>query len=756
MGRVTQAIERSLSRERDRIVILVILYFIVAGFVLSHPHSLERPTIPDEKAYYGWAFIYLNGSLDMPVQDWFGVKADKDMLIDVTGPHAIDISAKVADLNGTGKNDDVTVKVTRYDSGRITPAASATVTVQVSQSKTLQKATDANGEVSFTDLPKGFMLIEASQRLMGFTLKQVIVFSSPEGLAYQGLIEVAGYEKSGNSFKVTFLGKDILSDPIHGANASVMSVPNGPTKWGKSTQDGLFNATLQPGTYHVSYRKPQQQGGEPLFATIVTVDGKPRVVNHWPPGYSFILAGMITLRLQEATALVLMVFGSLAIYVLVRRLFDPMSAFFATGVYMTAGIAIAIVWTSGMADYASLTFVCTGTAAFVESIYAHHQEKLGKWLALGLLSGLLFAGAVWMRYSTATMLIVPLALLVILFILDLKERPKFDASLRPSEVSLKRYGQAYTSLRLRTVQSLPFILGLVILAAPLAWYNYHYFNSPFNSGYSYGSQIAVTTSDGGTNASVQENNYFSNFNPSSSISTLDERLKLLPLVMACALAVPILLVVRRRDMLVWWGFLCFGANFFLYLFVPWVAAWGDVTRSLEDMRYFLPALMGAAMLCGIGLSVLYGGKKSATLVIFFIVMLAGFASAGVMIDLQNARQRPQAPGPGQQQQQDTHKLVTIATLIWNPSKYNTTLVKLENATFVQWVNSATFLVSDVSTAVRCAVRLDGYSPPQLNASDRLTIKGLFIWNDLNQNGIGDEKELTISVKGGTLDGIWKT
>jgi len=752
MGRVTDAIEKSLSRERDRILMLVVLYFVVAGFVLSHPHSFESPTVPDEKAYFGWAMLYLNGTIDMPVQDWFGIKADKDLLVDANGPHAIDISATVADLNGTGKKDDVTVLVKRYDSGRVTPAANATVTLQLSTGKTISRTSDPNGEVSFTNLPKGFVVIEASYKLFGFTLKQSIIFSSPDGLAYQGLMDVAGSERVGSSYKVTFLGKDILSDPITRANVSVLTVPQGKTYSGISSQDGMFEVTLAPGTYHASFRKPPARGESP-FATIVMVDGKPRVVSHWPPGYSFLLAGMIALRIVDATALIMMAIGSVSIYFLVRRLLDPMSAFFATCVYMTAGIAIAIVWTSGMADYASLTFACAGTTAFVESVYAHHLKKRGKWLALGVASGLLFAFAVWTRYSTATMLAAPLAFLIFLLIVDMKEHPKGDGS---SEASLARWRKFGNVMKLRTFQSLPFVLGLVLLLVPLFMYNMHYFNGPFNSGYSYGSQMVVTSSDGGTNASVQENNYFSNFNPAIAMDTVDERLKLLPLIMAPVLAVPVMLVARRRDLLVWFGFVAFGANFFLYLFVPWVAAWGDLTRSLEDMRYFLPALVGAAMLCGLGLSTLYGGKKSAALAVLLILMLAGFASAGVMIDLQNARQRPQAPGPGGPPAQDTHKLLRIIDLQYAPSKFNGTLVEVRNASFIRYVNSATFLISDLSTNVTCAIRLDGYTPPALVQNDKLTVKGLFTWNDLNHDGLGEDKELTISVKGGTKDGVWKT
>jgi len=751
MGRLTGLIERSLDRERDRVILLVILYFVVAGFVLSHPHSFASPTVPDEKAYIGWAMVYLNGSLDMPVQDWFGIKADKDVFVDANGPHAIGISAVFADINGTGKKDDVTVSVKRYDSGGLSPAVGATVTLQYGNGKSSQRTTDTNGQASFTNLPDGFAVIEASFRFSGFTLKQGIVLSSPNGLAYQGLIEVAGYVRAGAQFKVTFQGKDLLSTPINGANVTLMAVPSGPTQSGRSSSNGQFNVTISPGTYHVTYRKPQARGESP-FATVVIVDGKPLVVNHWPPGYSFVLAGTIALRIVDATALIMMAIGSISIYVLVRRLFDPTSAFFASCVYMTAGIAIAIVWTSGMADYASLTFACAGLALFAESVFAHHVKKRTKWAVLGLASGLLLAASVWTRYSTATMLVAPLALLVCLFVLDLKEAPGGASS----EASMARVRHTVNALKVRCLQSIPFLLGLLLLLAPLFWYNMHYFNGPFNSGYSYGSQISVSTSDSGTNASVNENNYFSNFDPVDSLSTVDERLRLLPLVMAPVIAVPIMLAVRRRDMLVWWGFVAFGANFFLYLFVPWVASWGDLTRSIEDMRYFLPALVGGAMLCGVGLSILYGGKKSAALAILLIIMLAGFASAGVAIDLQNARLRPQVPGGQPPSQQDPHKLVTIAMLVWNPSKYNATLIEIRNATFVQWVNAATFLISDVSTSVRCAVRLDGYTSPALNASDRLTIKGLFTWVDINGNGISDEKELTVGVKGGTSDGIWKT
>ncbi|MFA5897063.1 MAG: hypothetical protein WC985_09220, partial [Thermoplasmata archaeon] len=84
--------------------------------------------MPDEKAYYGWARLFNEGYLAVPIEDWYGIdgrapEAHADIHVNASGVHYLRLAVSTESLNGPTR-DDVRALVTWEDG---TPAPGATV-----------------------------------------------------------------------------------------------------------------------------------------------------------------------------------------------------------------------------------------------------------------------------------------------------------------------------------------------------------------------------------------------------------------------------------------------------------------------------------------------------------------------------------------------------------------------------------------------------------------------------------------------------
>src|SRR4030067_475180 len=100
-------------RERNAFLALAVLFVICTAFILSHPHSFEHATVPDEKSYYGWARLYNQGIYHIPLYDWYGVKAGFDYHVNSSGLYYLRIEETL--LQGGGGVLNLEVRVSMQD-----------------------------------------------------------------------------------------------------------------------------------------------------------------------------------------------------------------------------------------------------------------------------------------------------------------------------------------------------------------------------------------------------------------------------------------------------------------------------------------------------------------------------------------------------------------------------------------------------------------------------------------------------------------
>jgi len=734
--------------ERKAVALLAALFVLCTAFVLAHPHSFAEPTVPDEGAYYLWATIYNNGSYAVPLAEWFGIQDALELCKNSTGVHFLVLSHEVTTRDSVGADNDLVVTVALEDGTRI-PGATVVLHPQP-QGTALTATTGADGTVAFLNLRRGGYGLEASiVRAPGspgdppLDLHAGGPFSVGAGAeSYRTFLKVTSVVPSGASHIVALVAGDSFGSTITGADILVgrkgPTAPK-PARVGATDGAGEYPLTLSAtGNYIVVAQKAGRRGGVPI-ASIVEVDGQYYAVNRWAPGFSVLLGLFIMAGIAEGINLVLSALASVALYVLVRRMFGWRAAAIATAVGMTCGAALMAVWLAGMADYASMTFALVGIALSQEALAREHRILKP---ILALTAGLSLGFAVCIRYSTVTLVVVPFVMFAIALVRASPRRGRFRV---PDAKAIKKLAPPFLAL----------LLGLAVPAALLMDYNTTYFGSPLGSAYMYGGMITVEGEGNNTTAATSSGTFYENFNPVSAVGTLGVRMGWLLLVMPFILFVPLAIWAGRREHAILILAVFFLSNFVLYAFIPWVGVGGDATRAVEDMRYFLPAMPAAAAMASWVLVTQFTrahARKLLVVVIVVLLLLTGFAGAQMGINLQYLRaQRGGAPGGGGgPQPPPTYQPVTVAALFSSPAVYNNTLVAVENATFWRWVAPDRFLMNQTG-ALPIAVVLDAYTPPALQLDDRLLVKGVFRWFDADHDGIADPPELVISVKGGTSD-----
>lgn len=642
----------SLLGKRRDFVLLLVLFLVCSAVVLSFHHSFERPTIPDEAAYYGWAQLFNRGYLAVPLQDWTGLNERApssriQLFANASGVHFLRIRADVASLDAIGAANDVSVSVT-WETAAPVPGAKVTARPPPPAPPITVNA-NATGEARFLNLPKGLFPVETvfgvpQPPLPPWQLRAgVLVSIGRDDRPYQTYLEVDAHDPA--TREVVVRARDSFNASLAGARVNLtVPAPGGPVVRSTALTDagGRARFTLSAfGGYEVAGSKAPvgdavaaSVPGANAMASVVVVDGAYYMVNRWPPGYQILLAPFVAAGLAEFATLVLMAVASTAVHLATRRCFGERAALLATVLFLTCGLALIMVWEVGMADYASTAFAILGLALFLEAL---GREGGRGWVApvLHVAAGLSLGASVWVRYSTATVAAVPLVYLVVLLF---KESREDRGRLVPTKAAVVR------GIR----RAAPLLLGLALLGVPLAQYNATYFGSPFATGYNFG---RLTVEGDGANATgaLSGGTFYENFNPAASLGTVPYRVAyLLALAPFVALIVPAAWT-RRRNPLVWFLVGAFLANFLLYLFVPWVAAQpGNALLATEEMRYFLPGIPPAAVLAGLYLKDLWeGGARRRLLAIGLLAafLAAGFVAAAVGIQLQLGRLLGPPPAP---------------------------------------------------------------------------------------------------------------
>lgn len=626
------------------LVLLLALFILSSAFILSFHHSLDNPTVPDEKAYYGWAKLFNRGYIAVPLEDWYGMNLQSpfsriDLLVNRTGIHFLQIQSEVLSLDSNGSENDIRVLVI-WELG--SPVAGARVSMRLGPRMTpLIATTNSSGQAQFLNVPAGLGLLDAS-----FSVPQPppippfemhasdLIAIGMQGEPYRTTLTVHSFSLTQR--EITVRSHDSFDTPMENVNISLMTrTPSGFVAIDRDLTDidGKATFTFDAEGGYVLVGNKESLGQNIVGPSVVLIDGKYVVVNRWAPGYQILLSGFLLLGITEITTLLLMSVASSAAYILTRRLFGWRAASLATVLLMSCALALIMVFEVGMADYASMTFSLLGFCLFFEALVGKRGKLLSSILFLS--SGLALGAAVWMRYSTVTLALVPL---IYILALAFREGRDEGGRLLPTKASIKKgFGRV-----------LPLIAGLAILGVPLAMYNSTYFGSPFASGYNFGS-ISIQSEGENVTGVVTPGSFYENFNPAASLSTIQLRFYYLLILVPFAYLIPLAMWLRRRSLPAWFFLGAFLANFLLYIFVPWVASWTkDVTRSIEDMRYFLPSVPSAAILVSVFLKNLWerwGWRRILAIALIILFVILGFSMATMGIDLQLQRLSVQRPPP---------------------------------------------------------------------------------------------------------------
>jgi len=743
---------KGLVKERYGVVSLAVIFVMCSVFILSHPHSFENATVPDERSYYGWARLYNEGIYEMPLYDWFGVQAGLDYHVNASGIHYLEIHERL--IQSGGGTLSLEIRVTMQDWGGV---AGAQVHLFLQRTRVdLSGSTNSSGAVLFSNLPKTPMSIAVHYYKAPQGTQPPIDLgafapydTSGIGEPYQTRIDVVNYSSTGSQYELAIRLVDSLDDPVPGVNLTYVVRGGGqPQPIGVTDGDGAYTLTsTRQGSQSIIGKKDSRRGLAPIASVVPQGDGYV-VVNHWAPGYSIILGILDRAHLADFTGVLMMAMALVATYMLAHRLFGWKVAMFSGILQLTCGVALLLIWTVGMADYASMAFALVGIWLLIEAILPKRPWYLS--IPLGFFGGAAFGVSVWIRYSTASLLLAVLFLILAISFKDWKE--------------LRVKGKIALPLAKRFIaRTVPFAAGLALLLVPLAIYNSTYFGGPFGASHNYGGQISIDSSGGNVSASVVTGSVYSNFDPMGSIPTMAVRLHWLFTVMPFLLLLPAALYIGWRRLPVLFLFAWVLSNLLLYMFIPWVASWWEAARAMEDTRYFLPAMPPAAILGGLAITqclLVPRRRRALGVIILAFFVIAGFAVAQVAIDAQVERLAnqpgggPGPSGPPNPTPEQNYTDLTVRQLLGGPGVYSDTLVEVRNCTFDRWIDSSSFLFRDASSPVLLRVALlPGYVPPTLSAGTMFHVKGVFLWNDNNGDTIPQPQELLITVKAGTTDSI---
>ncbi|MCX8174239.1 MAG: hypothetical protein N3F63_06525 [Thermoplasmata archaeon] len=575
---------------------LAVAIAAVALFTQLFPHSFERPVVPDERAYYQWALLYSEGKFAVPVEQWYDDFAVREVYLNGTGIYQISLNWSAAETNGRYRLE-----------GNASPGIRCSLQIRLfefgepeTRPKLLVETnTTGAGAFAVQNLMKGLYMLEVSWvNLSGLPpvnlLHREIVPLGVPG-PYHYTLSVCSVTRLQGITELVLKNSDMLGNPVQ--NATVVALrksPHGPVPATAAETDCNGCAALhlgQPGNYVVIANK--SGAGKGAIHSVVELDGRFYAVHRWPPGYSMLLAGFLKLGIGAGIGLFFLAVGALGTYFAGRRLFSDETGFFGALLQIFCGTGILLVFEKGMADYATMALGIAGFAMLVESLHGPHKIQLS--LCLALAGGLCMGFSVLVRYSSAVLLLAPLA--VCLHFLW-----------GPS-----RAGRGHRNRVVAVLKSvLPFILGLMLVGIYTATYNATYFGSPLNSGYQYPAGAVVVQSDGGNyslSVSEPETTMFgAYFSPSiASLYNLPNILLYLLMVMPVVFLFPLGLWLYRKNPNAWWLLLYALPVVILYIQLPWVASWEDPTRCIEDTRYFLPALPAIALLTALGITELKDG-----------------------------------------------------------------------------------------------------------------------------------------------------
>ena len=564
-------------------------------------------TIPDENAYFQWAWIYyITGKTYVPLED---IGPDKiqhfNIIIGSSPQNSYFIRVTISHLEQIWESKFRNVTVEVYNGLN---HGTSGIPVDVINKKTgdvIHGITNNSGEISF-GLQPGFYRAVAhiNSKILNFDFS-----TNFQNLDYP-IISYAVLE----NFSETVSVKIHVDHYING-NLSGVEIHMGKnsTPVGYTDKNGNFYLHVQPnGVYDIATIKRTYHISPPVGSVVVYVNGEYALANRWAPGYSYLIIPFWLSGLINYITIFTFFIGSISTYILSRRLYGRMVAFYSTVLFMLSALSLMMLFSRGMADYATMAFSTMGIMLLVESLQKRKYDIFINPL-LAFSGGLSLGFAVLIRYSTVTVVLAPLIYLAVRLVKIRKER---------------RFKKELLSFFI-------FLIALVLMGSVIASYNTSMFGGPLNSGY----QMSHTIEFNNGNATVEApstNMFEKYFHPSmESLSNVFNRILpqlfiLLPTLFIAPLGFFLDYKRNRTWLMFFWGI----PTLFIYMQLQWV---GHV--PYEDMRYFLPLLPPTAILSGFAIDYIRN-RNYEKFFFYTLFMILGFIASFFAINWQLHRRGP--------------------------------------------------------------------------------------------------------------------
>ncbi|MEM3341617.1 MAG: hypothetical protein QW728_02890, partial [Thermoplasmata archaeon] len=320
---------------------------------------------------------------------------------------------------------------------------------------------------------------------------------------------------------------------------------------------------------------------------VAEVEGDYMLVPHWAPGYPALLALLSFVSLDGIATLLMLWLSTGCIYLISRRRWGFIAGSFSASVWMFTPLVLSMVYSRYMADFPTTAFATFGLF-FLDRATSTDRTFLRRSIEL-VVAGLLFGLAVTMRYSTVVVLACPAFIMSRWIISCFFKKRKF----------------AFDSRALKEVLTLTvcFCIGALLIGIPLMIYNNTYYGGPLRAGYQLPQSVIVgsPTNSQSNSAETEDNQDFftSRFNIDSSVFKSIPRKVSFLFFMCPVLFLGAMAFFRKRDYftisLAVWSL----SIIIIYFSQSWACQWSsDDARSLEDVRYFLPAVPPMAIVSG--------------------------------------------------------------------------------------------------------------------------------------------------------------
>ncbi len=624
-----------LKREmRSKQAIILILIFIFSSiYILSFPYPWgegasnpnvpggpnpqqpQKPpsqvnmwsggTIPDENAYFQWAWVYYTtGKTYIPLEDICPDKIQHFNIVIGNAPrNSYFIKVTISHMEEVWESRFRNVTVEVYNGLNI---GISRIPVDIIDKKTeysIHGITNESGKIKF-GLQPGFYRAVAhiDNRILNFDFS-----TNFQNLDYPTISYATLENFSKNIVRIHvdhYINGNLSGVEVHlGRNS---------TPIGYTDKNGNFYLHVQENrVYDIVTIKRTYHIAPPVGSVVVYVNGEYALANRWAPGYSYLIIPFWISGLINYIMIFTFFIGSISTYILARRLYGKNVAFYSSIFFMLSALGLMMLFSRGMADYATMAFSTMGIMLLVESLQKRKYEDIINPL-LAFSAGLSLGFAVIIRYSTAMVLLAP----IIYIAVELIKRRK-------------------TTIKKEVLIFSIFLIGLVLMGLILASYNTTLFGGPLNSGYQMSHRIEF--SNGNATVETPKTNMFEKyFHPSlDSLSNVFNRILpqlfiLLPTLFISPLGFFIDWCGNRTWLMFFWGIF----TLIIYMQLTWV---GHV--PYEDMRYFLPILPPTAILSGFAVD--YIKDRDYEKILFFILFaIMGFIGSFFAINWQLHRRDP--------------------------------------------------------------------------------------------------------------------